>query len=68
MDNSLNGIAGRRTVLDDSTYADARDDFDRFHSYWQGSHQSTRRWLRRFRHYYNRHLPNQALVNLVCRS
>jgi len=34
---------------------------DRFHSFWQGSQSSARRWLRRFRHYYNRHRPNQAL-------
>jgi len=34
---------------------------DRFHSYWQGSQSSAKRWLRRFRYYYNRHRPNQAL-------
>jgi transposase-like protein len=34
---------------------------DRFHSFWRGSQSSARRWLRRFRHYYNRHRPNQAL-------
>ena len=34
---------------------------DRFHSFWRGSQSSTRRWLRRFRHYYNRHRLNQAL-------
>jgi len=34
---------------------------DRFHSFWQGSQSSARRWLRRFRHYYNRYRPNQAL-------
>jgi len=34
---------------------------DRFPSFWRGSHSSARRWLRRFRHYYNRHRPNQAL-------
>ena len=34
---------------------------DRFHSFWRGSHSSAKRWLRRFRHYYNRHRPNQAL-------
>jgi transposase-like protein len=33
---------------------------DRFHSFWRGSHSSAKRWLRRFRHYYNRHRPNQA--------
>ncbi|WP_276272933.1 IS6 family transposase [Haloarcula litorea] len=33
----------------------------RFHSYWRGSQASATRWLRRFRHYYNRHRPNQAL-------
>ncbi|NHN42979.1 IS6 family transposase [Halorubellus sp. JP-L1] len=26
---------------------------DRFHSFWRGSQSSARRWLRRFRHYYN---------------
>jgi len=34
---------------------------DRFHLFWRGSHYSAKRWLRRFRHYYNRHRPNQAL-------
>jgi len=34
---------------------------DRFHSFWRGSQSSAERWLRRFRHYYNRHRPNQAL-------
>ena len=34
---------------------------DRFHSFWRGSQSSARRWLRRFRHYYNRNRPNQAL-------
>jgi len=34
---------------------------DRFHSFWRGSQSSAKRWLRRFRHYYNRHRPNQAL-------
>ena len=34
---------------------------DRFHSCWRGSQSPARRWLRRFRHYYNRHRPNQAL-------
>lgn len=34
---------------------------DRFHSFWRGSQSSARRWLQRFRHYYNRHRPNQAL-------
>jgi len=34
---------------------------DRFHSFWQGSQSSAKRWLRRFRHYYNRNRPNQAL-------
>jgi len=34
---------------------------DRFHSFWRGSQASTRRWVRRFRHYYNRNRPNQAL-------
>jgi putative transposase len=34
---------------------------DRFHSFRQGSHSSTKRWLRRFRHYYDRNRPNQAL-------
>ena len=24
-----------------------------FHTFWQGSQSSARRWLRRFRHYYN---------------
>jgi len=33
---------------------------DRFRSFWRGSHSSARRWLRRFRHYYNRNRPNQA--------
>jgi hypothetical protein len=27
---------------------------DRFHSFWRGSHSSAKRWLRRFRYYYNR--------------
>ena len=34
---------------------------DRFHSFWRGSQSSAKRWLRRFRHYYNRNRPNQAL-------
>jgi transposase-like protein len=34
---------------------------DRFHSFWLGSQSSAKRWFRRFRHYYNRHRPNQAL-------
>ena len=34
---------------------------DRFHSFWRGSQSSARRWLRRFRYYYNRDRPNQAL-------
>jgi transposase InsO family protein len=34
---------------------------DRFHSFWRGSHSSAKRWLRRFRHYYNRYRPSQAL-------
>jgi transposase-like protein len=34
---------------------------DRFHSVWQGSQTSARRWLRRFRHHYNHDRPNQAL-------
>jgi len=34
---------------------------DRFHSFWRGSQSSARRWLRRFRHYYNRDRPNQSL-------
>ena len=33
----------------------------RFHSFWRGSPASARRWLRRFRHYYNHERPNQAL-------
>jgi putative transposase len=36
---------------------------DRFHSFWQGSQSSARRWLRRFRHHYNHDRPNQALDN-----
>ena len=36
---------------------------DRFHSFWRGSQTSARRWLRRFRYYYNRDRPNQALDN-----
>ena len=36
---------------------------DRFHSFWRGSQSSARRWLRRFRHYYNHDRPNQALDN-----
>jgi len=34
---------------------------DRLCSFWRDSQSSTRRWLRRFRHYYNRYRPNQAL-------
>jgi transposase-like protein len=34
---------------------------DRFHSFWRGSQASAKRWLRRFRYYYNRERPNQAL-------
>jgi len=34
---------------------------DRFHSFWRGSQTSAKQWLRRFRHYYNRNRPNQAL-------
>jgi len=34
---------------------------DRFHSFWRGSQSGARRWLRRFRHYYNRNRPDQAL-------
>ena len=34
---------------------------DRFYSFWRGSQSSAKRWLRRFRHYYNRNRPNQAL-------
>jgi len=34
---------------------------DRFHSFWRGSQASATRWLRRFRYYYNRQRPNQAL-------
>jgi putative transposase len=34
---------------------------DRFHSFWRGSQASAKRWLRRFRNYYNRHRPNPAL-------
>jgi len=33
----------------------------RFHSFWRGSQASATRWLRWFRHYYNRYRPNQAL-------
>ena len=33
----------------------------RSHSFWRGSRSSAERWLRRFRHYYNRYRPNQAL-------
>ena len=36
---------------------------DRFHSFWRGSQSSARRWLRRFRYYYNHDRPNQALDN-----
>jgi len=36
---------------------------DRFHSFWRGSQSSARRWLRRFRHYYNHDRPNQAVDN-----
>jgi len=36
---------------------------DRFHSFWRGSQSSARRWLRRFRYYYNRDRPNQTLDN-----
>jgi len=36
---------------------------DRFHTFWRGSQSSARRWLRRFRYYYNRDRPNQALDN-----
>ena len=36
---------------------------DRFHTFWQGSHSSAKRWLRRFRYHYNRNRPNQALNN-----
>jgi len=35
---------------------------DRFHSFWRGSQSSARRWLRRFRHYYNRNRLSQALA------
>ena len=38
---------------------------DCFHSFWRGSQSSARRWLRRFRHYYNRNRPNQALDGCV---
>lgn len=34
---------------------------DHFHSFWWDSQSSAKRWLRRFRHYYNRYRPNQAL-------
>ena len=34
---------------------------DHFRPFWLGSQPSEKRWLRRFRHYYNRHRPNQAL-------
>lgn len=34
---------------------------DRFHSFWRGSQTSARRWLQRFRRFYNRNRPNQAL-------
>ncbi|TYL36074.1 IS6 family transposase [Natronococcus pandeyae] len=34
---------------------------DRFHTFWRGSPASARRWLGRFRYYYNRDRPNQAL-------
>jgi len=34
---------------------------DCFHSFWRGSQASAKRWLRWFRHYYNRHRQNQAL-------
>ena len=34
---------------------------DCFHSFWRGSQSSARRWLQRFRHYYNHNRPNQAL-------
>lgn len=34
---------------------------DRFHSVWWGSQASAKRWLQRFRHYYNYNRPNQAL-------
>jgi putative transposase len=30
----------------------------RFHSFWQGSQSSARRWVRRFRHHYNHDRPN----------
>jgi len=36
---------------------------DHFHSFWRGSQSSARRWLRRFRHYYNHEQPNQTLNN-----
>jgi len=36
---------------------------DRFHSFWRGNQSSARRWLCRFRHYYNHDRPNQALDN-----
>ena len=31
---------------------------DRFHSFWRGSQSSAKRWLQRFRHYYNHNRPN----------
>jgi transposase-like protein len=34
---------------------------NRFHSFWRGSQASAKRWLKWFRHYYNRDRPNQAL-------
>jgi len=33
---------------------------DHFRSFQQGSQSSAGRWLRRFRHYYNRHRPNHV--------
>ena len=38
---------------------------DRFHSCWRSSQSPARRWLRRFRHDYNRHRPTQALDGLT---
>lgn len=34
---------------------------DRFHTSWVGSRSAVSRWLRTFRHYYNRHRPHQSL-------
>lgn len=34
---------------------------DYFHSFWQGSQKSAKRWLRRFRYHYDHDRPNKAL-------